>query len=152
MNADEYRAWSQWERNHHLREIDAEMMAERMITQWQQQPSFLLIMTVSQAERERLAVTLESLGTQMYQGWKLIVLADFAQPDPIFTGNDTLGWLQLDTLDDAQLLCAALNGLLGEVQGDWVLLPAGTALAPQLLLRLGMPFRHIRRPGNLYRP
>lgn len=138
MSADECREWGQWEKNHQLREIDAEMMAERMMTQWRMQPSFLLIMTVPQSERERLAVTLESLGSQMYQGWKLIVLADFAQPDPIFTGNDTLGWLQLDTLDDAQLMCTALNSLLGEVQGDWVmLLPAGTALAPQLLLRLG---------------
>lgn len=138
MHADDYRAWNKWEKSHQIREIDAEMMAGRMVMQWRQQPEFLLIMTVPWAARERLATTIDSLQQQMYQRWKLIVLADWEHPDPIFTGNDTLGWLRLDTLEDPQLLSAALNGLLGEVHCDWVmLLPAGAALAPQLLLRMG---------------
>jgi hypothetical protein len=54
------------------------------------------------------------LQQQLYKHWKLIVVADWEMPDPIFNQNDTLGWLQLDSLDDPQLFSMALNGLLGK--------------------------------------
>jgi len=133
-----YRAWQSWDKFHQLREVDAEMMAERMLLQWKQQPQFLLLMTVRASEAAQLANTIDALQQQLYKNWKLIVIADWEMPDPIFSENDTLGWLQLDTLEDPQLFTMALNGLLGEVPSDWVLLlPAGTMPAPQLLLRMG---------------
>ncbi|MTD32868.1 glycosyltransferase [Paludibacterium denitrificans] len=138
MTHKNFSTWQSWRDRHQLREIDAEMMAERMMRQWNQQPEYLLIMPVRYSEREALAASIESLQRQLYRHWKLIVVADWAQPDPIFNSNNTLGWLQLDSLDDPQLYTQALNGLLGEIRCDWVmLLPAGTMLVPQLLLRMG---------------
>ncbi|WP_255496577.1 glycosyltransferase [Aquitalea sp. LB_tupeE] len=138
MGPDPYRAWQNWKNKHELREIDAEMMAERMLMQWQQRPQFLMLMTIRASEAQLLANTIDALQQQLYKNWKLIVIADWDMPDPIFSQNDTLGWLQLDTLDDPQLFTMALNGLLGEVPADWVmLLPAGAMPAPQLFLRMG---------------
>jgi len=138
MGPDKYRAWLNWNKKHELREIDAEMMAERMLLKWQQQPQFLLVMTARAKDATLLVNTIDALQQQLYKRWKLVVVADWEMPDPIFTENDTLGWLQLETLDDPQLLSMALNGLLGEVPADWImLLPAGAMPAPQLLLRMG---------------
>jgi glycosyltransferase involved in cell wall biosynthesis len=109
-----YRAWQSWDKQHQLREIDAEMMAERMLMQWQQQPQFLLLMPIRASEAALLANTIDALQQQLYKHWKLIVVADWEMPDPIFNQNDTLGWLQLDSLDDPQLFSMALNGLLGK--------------------------------------
>ncbi len=138
MSPDSYREWSGWRDRHEVREIDAEMMAERMLLTWKQQPLFNLIMPVRENERERLSVTLDALQRQLYKRWRLIVVADWEQPDPIFSDNDTLGWLQVETLDDPVLYTQALNGLMAELPCDWVmLLKAGAKPEPQLMLRLG---------------
>ena len=138
VSQDVYEKWSDWTAGHKLREIDAEMMAERMVLNWPSHPRFLIIMPVRQSESDLLSHTIDSLKLQLYKNWKFIVIADWDMPDPIFSNNDILGWLRLDRLDDPELYTHSLNVLLADVGFDWVmLLPVGAVLEPQLMLRIG---------------
>ncbi|EEG06989.1 glycosyl transferase family 2 [Pseudogulbenkiania ferrooxidans 2002] len=131
----QYRTWLQ---NHHFREVHAEQLAERMVLAWSSRPVFNLVTVVSRQEQNRLADTVDALQQQLYPHWRLIVLADWEAPDPAFQEHEQLGWLQLDTLDDPDLLARAVNSVAAEVPADWLMwLPVGFRLVPQALVRFG---------------
>lgn len=126
-----------WLDAHSLREVDVEILAQRMMTKWHRRPLITLIMKVSREGLEALGGSIQSLQQQLYQTWRLIVVADFPSPDPIFTSTDLLGWLQVNALDDDEAVIAAVNSIVTDLPGDWIaLLPPGTELTPDCLLRL----------------
>lgn len=123
--------YRRWVDRKTIQEIDAQLFAERMLTRWKERPALLLLTVVAAGEQARLAQTVASLQTQLYQDWKLVVLADTPAPDPIFEQTDILGWLQLDSLDDPELLARALNQVSDTLASDWLtLIPVGSTFEP----------------------
>lgn len=136
-----------WLAGHALTEADAEVLALRLIA-WPQQPQITLVVLASQAQGPLLAKTLDSLQLQLYKQWRLIVVADFAAPDPLFENSEVLGWLQVDHVDQFDDTAKLFNAVLAEVGMDWgMLLPCGAELEPHALLRLAD--RVVRAPNCL---
>ena len=140
--------WNHWQKNHSLREIDAEMMAERMVMAWPNQPRFTLIMPVRREQAGQLLDTIASLQSQMYPHWRLQIMADWPQPDPIFSQTPSLAWQQVAGLENEAALVQSVNNVLADQPTDWVMwLKPGTRLEPQALLRFGDTVHS--RPGIL---
>ena len=136
-----------WLAGHALTEADAEVLARRLVA-WPQQPQITLVVLASQAQGPLLAKTLDSLQLQLYKQWRLIVVADFAAPDPLFENSEVLGWLQVDHVDHFDDTAKLFNAVLAEVGMDWgMLLPCGAELEPHALLRLAD--RVVRDPNCL---
>lgn len=132
------RHYQTWIERHTLQEIDAELMAERMVKRWTARPQFLILMTCTRDELPRLSRTLDSLQKQFYQNWRLIVIADSPSPSPVFEQTELLGWLQLDSLADEAALTGVLNQVVQAVPSDWTcLLPAGSQFEPNWMLTTG---------------
>jgi len=130
----EYRGWLN---EHALREVDAEVLAERMMKVWSQRPLLTMLMKVSRPQLDALGQSIRSLQQQLYQSWRLIIIADFESPDPIFTTTELLGWLQVDSLDDAEQFVAACNAVVTDLHSDWMtLIPPGSEFDPDWLLRV----------------
>lgn len=131
-------AYALWRNAQQLSEIKAEAHARRMLTQWKQQPLITLFMVVDAGNLARLATTIDGLQKQLYKHWRLIVISDLPCVDPVFLQSDFLGWLEVPGIADGALLAQALNAVLGDLPSDWVaLVPPGTVLAPEAMLKLG---------------
>ncbi|OHX12815.1 glycosyl transferase family 2 [Chromobacterium sphagni] len=130
--------YRRWVKQHNLREVHAEQLAERMMLAWSQRPMFNLIALAPAGSLERLAESFAAMERQLYRSWRLIVVSDSSVPDPIFTNSDQLGWVQLDSLDDDQAVTTVINGVIADIPAEWtMLLPAGFQLQPHALVRLG---------------
>lgn len=128
--------YQQWLDSHALREVDGEVLATRMCQRWHKQPLLTLLMKVAHKDLDALGVTIDSLQQQFYQHWRLVIVADFPAPSPIFTSTELLGWVEVASLDDVELSTQALNDVVTDWPGDWVaLIPPGTELTPDCLLR-----------------
>lgn len=129
-------SYQQWLNDHSLREVDAEILATRMLSRWHKRPLLTMLMKVSRQEMDALGVTIQSLQQQLYQSWRLIIIADFPSPAPIFTATDLLGWREVASLEDPEQFVQALNDVVTDLPGDWIaLIPPGTELTPECLLR-----------------
>jgi glycosyltransferase involved in cell wall biosynthesis len=130
----EYR---QWLNEHALREVDGEVLAERMMKVWKHRPVLTMLMKVSRAQLDALGVSIRSLQQQFYQSWRLIIVADFDSPDPIFTSTDLLGWLQIDSVENDEQFTQACNAVVTDLHSDWVgLIPPGAEFEADWLLRI----------------
>jgi glycosyltransferase involved in cell wall biosynthesis len=128
--------YQQWLNDHSLREVDAEILATRMLSRWRNRPLLTMLMKVSRQDMDSLGVTIQSLQQQLYQSWRLIIIADFPPPAPIFTSTELLGWREVASLDDPEQFVQALNNVVTDLPGDWIgLIPPGTELTPECLLR-----------------
>lgn len=130
--------YQEWIKRHTLQEIDAELMAERMMTRWSVRPQFLILMPCRQADFPLLGRTIASLQKQFYPTWRLVVVADVPSPDSIFEQTDALGWLQLDSIEDDATLVMAINQVIESIPSDWLtILPAGSEFEPNWMLTTG---------------
>lgn len=133
--AEHYRNWLA---RRSLQEVDAQLHAERLVLQWPKRIQVTLLMVVRSCDHALLADTIDSLREQLYPDWRLVVLADTPSPDSIFDETEMLGWLELETLEDPDLLARACNQVLEALPSDWVArVPAGTRLTAHGLLQLG---------------
>nr|WP_294864305.1 glycosyltransferase [uncultured Pseudogulbenkiania sp.] len=131
-------AYALWRNSQQVSEIKAEAHAVRMLTQWKHQPLVTLFTVVDSSNLAHLAATVDGLQKQLYKHWRLIVLSDLPCVDPVFQQSDFLGWMELSSVADHGLLAQALNTVLGDLPCDWVaLMPPGTVLAPEAMLKLG---------------
>ncbi|GGY28056.1 glycosyltransferase [Paludibacterium paludis] len=119
-----------------MRHVDVDILGERMVTGWAEKPMMTLLMKARRDDMEKLGNSIFSLQNQLYQNWRLIVVADFPAPDPVFSTTDILGWLEVDSLDDPARFAEACNIVVNEVAGDWIgLFPAGSEFRADWLLR-----------------
>ena len=117
-------AYASWMEHHALREIDGELIAERMMVKWKVNPSLHFIVALMDGQMSDLAATLDSLAGQLYQGWGLTVLSEAACPDPLFEEAPNLEWVQSD--DE---VAAAVDAVVAGSQADWIgVLEAGDRL------------------------
>lgn len=109
--------YNQWIAKHELREVDAEVLAERMMLHWQQQPLMHCFMFVLPGEESLLADTIDSLAAQLLRNWELTVIAASPAPDPIFEQADCLHWRCLQQDEDPFV---ALNEEISRQPSHWV--------------------------------
>lgn len=137
-DVDGLKDYRKWVNRRALREVHAEQLAERMCLVWKQVPMFNLIVLAPSNRLTRLSETFTAMESVLYRQWRLIVVSDAPQPDPIFSNNPQLAWLQLDHLDDDSQVTQVVNGIIADVPADWImLLPAGARLQPHALARIG---------------
>lgn len=126
--------YRQWINNHALQEIDAQIHAERMLS-WSVKPQFHLFMFLFDGEQNLLADTIDSLGEQFYQNWKLTVIADGPAPDAMFDELAVLEWLSLSPQTEPY---SFLHEAIINSSMDWIgFIPAGTRFEPQTWLQFG---------------
>lgn len=127
-------AYQKWMDNHSLQEIDGQILAERMVTQWHTQPVFHLVMPYHADQQNLLADTLDSLEAQLYGNWHLTIVSDAPPPDPLFTELPVLTWRQCPVTAIGDTVGSALRA----PHGDWAaVIPPGTRLAPEALAICG---------------
>ena len=123
-----------WMHNHQLREIDGQLFAERMVMKWNQKPVFHCIMFLFPGEENLLADTLDSFGSQLYQEWRLTVIAETPAPDPLWKELEVLEWVQFNEGANPYEL---LNSFVFEIPADWVaIIEPGVRLVPHALIQV----------------
>ena len=133
----DYPGFQRWVKDRGLRLIDAEIHAERL-SRWSARPKFLMVCVVRDGEMPLVARTLSNLERQLYKDWIVVFISELEEPSPVFRESDCLGWVRVDSVDDAAAVTAHINELPGVLSSDWVaLLPAGFELEEQALLVLG---------------
>lgn len=131
-------AYMRWLRGHNFREVHAEQLAERMMKVWKAQPVFNLIVLAPKEKSRLLSHSLTAMEKQLYKYWRLLVVADWDAPDPVFQQSKQLGWARVSGMDDANAVANAINAFIADQPSDWVwLLPAGFRMQPQTLVRVG---------------
>lgn len=128
-------SYALWRSKQSLTEVHAQTFAERMMRKWKQRPTFRLVLMLQPGQETQLADTIDSLASQLYPGWRLVVVAPFAAPDPAFNEVEQLGWVEAHSSEER---VRAVNALAAEGAGDWLwLLPGGAKIEPHALLRWG---------------
>lgn len=129
---DTYRKWIA---RTSIEEVSIQGFAERMLTKWKTKPQFLLTTVVSRDDMARVTRTIQSLQSQLYSGWTLVIIADFPAPDPVFESSDVLGWLEIESTQNDELVATAVNQVTDTVPNDWMCwISPGTQIAPECLL------------------
>lgn len=114
---NDYRRWCA---ERALREVDADVLAERVVG-WGVEPIVLFVTLVGTSDEiHQLAVTAASLGAQLYSGWRWLIVSDLPCPDPSFEHTPALAWCQIDTLDDATAVVAAVAQAHRHWGCDWL--------------------------------
>jgi|GEM_PF-5309525 len=128
---DEYQTWI---RKHELREVDAEVLAERMMLHWHQQPVMHCFMFVLPGEESLLADTVDSLAAQFLRSWQLTVIAASPAPDPVFEQADFLHWRTLEQGDEPYQV---LNQEISREPLHWVsFIEPGMQYSPHSLAKI----------------
>ncbi len=110
-----------WAGRQIINETGMQRYRERM-QQWVKTPIVHIIIDLQEGQQDRLADTIDSLGGQLLENWRLSVIASQPAPNELFNEIDVLRWERVQEGDDR---CAALNKVVAEVAADWVSL--GTA-------------------------
>jgi GT2 family glycosyltransferase/2-polyprenyl-3-methyl-5-hydroxy-6-metoxy-1,4-benzoquinol methylase len=131
LNHDDYQ---QWIARHELREVDAEVLAERMVLHWHQHPVMHCFMFVLPGEEHLLADTIDSLAGQLLKSWHLTVVGFAAAPDILFEQADFLHWRTLSESEDPY---EALNQELAKYSSHWVsFIEPGMQYSPESLAKV----------------
>ena len=150
-DVDGLKAYRKWVKRRQIREVHAEQLAERMMMAWQQVPVFNLILLAPATRLTRLSESFTAMENLLYRHWRLIVVSDAPEPDPVFSSSPKLGWVQLASMDDEQQVAEVINGIIADVPADWMmLLPAGARLQPNALARLGEEIHAHPEYGAIY--
>lgn len=67
--AEARQIYAVWRKRQSLQEIDAQLLAERMVLKWTQRPGLHLLLALHPGEESLLADTLDSLAAQLYPEW-----------------------------------------------------------------------------------
>ncbi|WP_114418134.1 hypothetical protein [Marinospirillum perlucidum] len=120
-------AYQKWLRKTHIKELDGQLMGERL-QGWRKQPTFHLVFCVDQTLFTALAQSLESLDHQMYKNFGVSVLSTVDCPDSELFANLNLQWLVSDNPFNE------LTAVVNDVESDWVILfQPGDILHPTAL-------------------
>lgn len=111
--------------------VDGQLMAERMQHNWRHQPGFHLMFIADASLFDALADSLTALDDQIYKHFGISILSPDACPDESLLTLPYLQWVV------AEQPFEQLNGIINEVESDWVLLlHPGDELMPDALFNL----------------
>ncbi|GEC95936.1 hypothetical protein ZRA01_20090 [Zoogloea ramigera] len=105
-----------WRQRTSLQEIDAQLLAERMVLQWSSRPGIHLLMAVHPGEESLLADTLDSLAAQIYPEWLLTVVTALPKPPEA----DEIPRLQWLALRDAVHIDYVIDEMAAASPGQWL--------------------------------
>ncbi|MBP8132670.1 MAG: glycosyltransferase [Zoogloea sp.] len=122
--------YSLWRRRTTMKEIDAQLLAERMVLQWKNRPGIHLLLAVSPGEETLLADTLDSLAAQLYPEWLLTIVT--ALPPPEGLGETpNIQWL---ALRDEAHINYVIDEMAAASPGTWLTrIDPGLSFEPQAL-------------------
>lgn len=122
--------YENWRTRTSMQEIDAELLAERMVGQWTKRPGIHLLTALHAGEESLLADTLDSLAPQLYPEWLLTVVTDLPRPE----GLDEIPNLQWLSLKDAAHIDYVIDEMAAASPGTWLArIEPGLTLEPQAL-------------------
>lgn len=123
--------YARWRASRPMREIDAHLLAERMMLKWTSKPLFHLLVEVRPGEESLLADTLDSLSRQLYDRWHLTVISR-TDPGMRPDGIERLEWIDAAPSQGTADLVA---GLVAERKAEWIAFTEpGVRLEPQALV------------------
>ncbi|HQZ02150.1 MAG TPA: GDP-mannose 4,6-dehydratase [Thauera sp.] len=108
--------YSYWLNRTSIREIDTQLLAERMMLKWTKRPGFHLLMALHPGDESLLADTLDSLATQLYPDWLLSVVTDLPKPE----GLDEIPNLQWLSLHDASQIDYVIDEVAAASAATWL--------------------------------
>lgn len=119
-----------WRTRQSMQEIDAEVLAERMVKQWTTRPGLHLLMALHAGEEHLLADTLDSLAVQLYPEWLLTVVSVLPKPE----GLDEVPNLQWLSLREEVHIDYVIDEMAAASPGTWLArIEPGLCLEPQSL-------------------
>lgn len=119
-----------WRSRQTPQEIDAQLLAERMVLKWRQRPGIHLLMALQPGEESLLADTLDSLAAQLYPEWLLTVVTALPRP-PEADDTPQLQWL---ALREATHIDYVIDEMAAASPGSWLArIEPGLTLEPQAL-------------------
>ncbi len=125
------RQYTTWAGTQGPQEMDAQLLAERMVREWAYRPQFHLLMDLQPGEEPLLADTLDSLSTQLYAEWMLTVVTPLAAPD----GIDDIQRVQWLSLKDSAHTPFVINEMAVHSSCHWVVrIVPGLTFEPHALL------------------
>lgn len=128
---DMARRFEEWQSKQSPQELDAQLLAERMVREWAYRPQFHLLMDLQTGEEPLLADTLDSLSTQLYADWMLTVATHLEAPD----GIEEIQRVQWLSLKDASHASFVLNEMAIHSPCQWVVrIIPGLTFEPHALL------------------
>lgn len=123
--------YQRWVEKHELRQADVEIYADRLNSAGSSSPIMHLLVTASAGMDALLADTLDSIGVQIYENWRLTIVTDMQLPEGALDPNDRIQWRAAPS--DREFM-GLLNEAAQSVPADWVVrIEAGDRLAPQAL-------------------
>lgn len=128
--AEARQRYTLWRKRQTLQEIDAQLLAERMVLQWSSRPGIHLLMAVHPGEESLLADTLDSLAAQLYPEWLLTVVTALPKPPEA----DEIPRLQWLALRDAAHIDYVIDEMAATSPGLWLArIAPGLTLEPHAL-------------------
>ncbi|MCE1184255.1 MAG: glycosyltransferase [Rhodocyclales bacterium] len=122
--------YATWRARQSLQEVDAEVLAERMVQHWTHRPGIHLILELRAGQEPLLADTLDSLAAQLYPEWLLTVVTVLDKP-PVADEIPNLQWLSLRDITHTDYV---IDEMAKASPGQWVArIVPGLTLEPQAL-------------------
>lgn len=119
-----------WRSRQTLQEIDAQVLAERMVLTWTQHPGIHLLLALHAGEENLLADTLDSLPPQLYTNWLLTIVTDLTAPAGLADAPN-VQWL---SLRDAAHIDYVIDEMAAASPGAWLArIEPGLVLEPHAL-------------------
>ncbi|WP_198972309.1 glycosyltransferase [Xylophilus sp. ASV27] len=124
------RRYKLWRKRTSFQEIDAQLLAERMVLHWTQRPRFHFLMELAPGAEHLLADTLDALQAQLYPDWMLTVATILPAPEAA-ADVPGLQWLAVKQASDLGLVLDEVAAISG---ATWLgRIAPGLALEPQAL-------------------
>ena len=128
--AEARRIYAVWRKRQSLQEIDAQLLAERMVLKWAQRPGLHLLLAVHPGEESLLADTLDSLAAQLYPEWMLTVVTVLPTPE----GLGDIPNLQWLSVRDPAHIDYVIDEMAAASPGTWLArIEPGVTLEPHAL-------------------
>ena len=122
--------YATWRRRKTLQEIDAQLLAERMVLKWKTRPGIHLLLALRNGEEALLADTLDSLAAQLYPEWLLTIVTALPTPDGLGE-TPNIQWL---ALRDEAHIDYVIDEMAAASPGSWLTrIDPGLTFEPQAL-------------------
>ena len=122
--------YATWRRRKTLQEIDAQLLAERMVLKWKTRPGIHLLLALRDGEEALLADTLDSLAAQLYPEWLLTIVTALTAPEGLGE-TPNIQWL---ALRDEAHIDYVIDEMAAASPGSWLTrIDPGLTFEPQAL-------------------
>jgi len=105
-----------WRSRSSMQEIDADVLAERMVRRWTSRPALHILVGLKAGEENLLADTLDSLAAQLYPEWRITIVTDLSPPEGL-EGSDQIQWL---SLRDAVHIAYVIDEMAAASPCNWI--------------------------------